>query len=79
MEGALRIHWGVQGVIHLKEDDDQRTVVTVRKRNSIRFNNGIDDNLSDEEESCENNTSDLSITDTGIESGKQLLTLEKQI
>lgn len=34
LEGSLRIHWGVQGVIHLKENDDQRTVVTVRKRNS---------------------------------------------
>lgn len=30
LEGSLRIHWGVQGVIHLKENDDQRTVVTVR-------------------------------------------------
>ncbi|KAL9692719.1 hypothetical protein quinque_015948 [Culex quinquefasciatus] len=37
LEGALRIYWGVQGIIHLKEDDDQRTVVTVRKRNSYRF------------------------------------------
>ncbi|KFB49043.1 AGAP000149-PA-like protein [Anopheles sinensis] len=36
LEGALRIYWGVQGMIHLKEDDDQRTVVTVRKRNSYR-------------------------------------------
>lgn len=38
MEGSLRIYWGVQGVIHLKENDDQRTVVTVRKRNSCRIN-----------------------------------------
>ncbi|XP_058826751.1 uncharacterized protein LOC131686775 [Topomyia yanbarensis] len=37
LEGALRIYWGVQGLIHLKEDDDQRTVVTVRKRNSYRY------------------------------------------
>ncbi|KAF5275827.1 hypothetical protein FQR65_LT04065 [Abscondita terminalis] len=37
LEGALRVHWGIQGVIHLKEDDDQRTVVTVRKRNSCRL------------------------------------------
>lgn len=37
LEGALRIYWGVQGIIHLKEDDDQRTVVTVRKRNSYRY------------------------------------------
>lgn len=36
LEGSLRIHWGIQGVIHLKENDDQRTVVTVRKRNSYR-------------------------------------------
>lgn len=39
LEGALRIYWGVQGIIHLKEDDDQRTVVTVRKRNSYRLSN----------------------------------------
>ncbi|XP_055548897.1 uncharacterized protein LOC129732243 [Wyeomyia smithii] len=39
LEGALRIYWGVQGIIHLKEDDDQRTVVTVRKRNSYRYSN----------------------------------------
>lgn len=36
LEGALRIYWGVRGVIHLKEDDDQRTVVTARHRNSCR-------------------------------------------
>jgi len=34
LEGALRVYWGVQGVIHLKEDDDQR--ILVRKRNSCR-------------------------------------------
>lgn len=71
LEGALRIHWGVQGVIHLKEDDDQRTVVTVRKRNSIRFNNGLeyDDKMSDEEDEPEPPSPDLSVSDTGIESG----------
>ncbi|XP_049939419.1 uncharacterized protein LOC126415861 [Schistocerca serialis cubense] len=44
LEGALRIHWGVLGMIHLKEDDDQRTVVTIRKRNSCRSDgfNGVD-------------------------------------
>lgn len=42
LEGSLRIHWGVQGVIHLKENDDQRTVVTVRKRNSYRLNSSPD-------------------------------------
>lgn len=57
LEGALRIYWGVQGVIHLKEDDDQRTVVTVRKRNSCKLTNGVElDEISVE-------------NDTGIESG----------
>lgn len=42
LEGALRIYWGVHAVIHLKEDDDQRTVVTVRKRNSVRYSNSTD-------------------------------------
>ncbi|KAL0280632.1 UNVERIFIED_CONTAM: hypothetical protein PYX00_001864 [Menopon gallinae] len=42
LEGALRIYWGVIGMIHLKEDDDQRTVVTIRKRNSLRYSNGQD-------------------------------------
>uniref|UniRef100_A0A2M3Z2F7 Putative ras gtpase effector rassf2 n=1 Tax=Anopheles braziliensis TaxID=58242 RepID=A0A2M3Z2F7_9DIPT len=48
LEGALRIYWGVQGMIHLKEDDDQRTVVTVRKRNSYRQSNPV--SLVDEKE-----------------------------
>lgn len=39
-EGPLRVYWGVAGIIHLKEDCDQRTVVLVRKRNSWR--NGKD-------------------------------------
>lgn len=38
LEGPLRIYWGVRGVIHLKEDVDQRTVVTVRNKNSYRRN-----------------------------------------
>ena len=42
LEGALRIYWGIQGVIHLKEEDDQRTVVTIRKRNSVRYPNSVD-------------------------------------
>lgn len=42
LEGALRVYWGIQGVIHLKEDDDQRTVITVRKRNSCRYSNSIE-------------------------------------
>uniref|UniRef100_A0A2M4A9M3 Putative ras gtpase effector rassf2 n=1 Tax=Anopheles triannulatus TaxID=58253 RepID=A0A2M4A9M3_9DIPT len=48
LEGALRIYWGVQGMIHLKEDDDQRTVVTVRKRNSYRQSNSV--SMVDEKE-----------------------------
>lgn len=43
LEGALRVYWGVQSVIHLKEDDDQRTLVTVRKRNSCRYSELTDD------------------------------------
>lgn len=43
LEGALRIHWGVHGVIHLKENDDQRTV-TIRKRYSMPYqSSGSDD------------------------------------
>jgi Ras association domain-containing protein 2/4 len=42
LEGALRIYWGIQGVIQLKEEDDQRTVVTIRKRNSVRYPNSVD-------------------------------------
>ncbi|KAL1459329.1 hypothetical protein WDU94_011323 [Cyamophila willieti] len=55
LEGALRIHWGITGVIHLKEDYDQRVVVTIRKRNSMRS----------ESESQSNGHDDLSDTDTG--------------
>ncbi|XP_013106629.2 dentin sialophosphoprotein [Stomoxys calcitrans] len=47
LEGALRVYWGVQGVIHLKEDDDQRTFV-VRKRNSCRMSKA-DHDSSDKE------------------------------
>ncbi|XP_067618977.1 serine-rich adhesin for platelets [Eurosta solidaginis] len=48
LEGALRVYWGVHGVIHLKEDDDQRTIV-VRKRNSKRVSKAADDSASDKE------------------------------
>ncbi|XP_024938142.1 uncharacterized protein LOC107265276 isoform X2 [Cephus cinctus] len=47
LEGALRIYWGVRGVIHLKEDDDQRTVVTARNRNSCR--RSVSEDTEDEE------------------------------
>lgn len=42
----LAVYWGVQSVIHLKEDDDQRTLVTIRKRNSCRYPNSSE--ISDE-------------------------------
>lgn len=74
LEGSLRIHWGVQGVIHLKEDDDQRTVVTVRKRNSYRKNSDLE---SDEEvgtlsrDSSFNNISDLD-SPLGVENSENV-------
>ncbi|KAF6208288.1 hypothetical protein GE061_016742 [Apolygus lucorum] len=60
LEGSLRIYWGVAGVIHLKEDVDQRTVVTVRKRNSCRFSsvNGFSSKNGDVEMATDNGTSD---------------------
>jgi len=45
LEGPLRVFWGVQGVIHLKEDDDQRTFI-VRKRNSCRTSKAADVSLN---------------------------------
>ncbi|KAL5284732.1 hypothetical protein ACFFRR_006815 [Megaselia abdita] len=55
LEGPLRVYWGVEGVIHLKEDDDQRTVVTVRKRNSCRYGNSSEiDPVSDDKENDQN-------------------------
>ncbi|XP_017131728.1 uncharacterized protein LOC108148922 [Drosophila elegans] len=47
LEGALRVYWGVQGVIHLKEDDDQR--ILVRKRNSCRVSKAANESSSDKE------------------------------
>ncbi|XP_072397891.1 uncharacterized protein Rassf [Diabrotica undecimpunctata] len=81
LEGSLRIHWGIQGVIHLKENDDQRTVVTVRKRNSYRspspeydtdddIQNISRDSSYNEISSC---SDDLTRSDTGIESGSESL------
>lgn len=55
LEGALRIYWGVRGVIHLKEDDDQRTVVTARNRNSCRRS------VSEEEDSDVDEKNELPI------------------
>lgn len=61
LEGSLRIHWGVQGVIHLKEDDDQRTLVTVRKRNSYRKNSDFESDDDISRDSSINNISDCSL------------------
>lgn len=85
LEGPLRIYWGVQGVIHLKENDDQRTVVTVRKRNSCRYSSSINSDSENDVENISRDTSyndlstasdtstvdsfDTSRCDTGIESG----------
>ncbi|KAK0178865.1 hypothetical protein PV327_007708 [Microctonus hyperodae] len=68
LEGALRIYWGVRGVIHLKEDDDQRTVVTARNRNSCRrsVSEEIDD--SDDDEKEPSTTKDSSPTESNLES-----------
>lgn len=44
LEGCLKVYWGVQSMIHLKEDDDQRPVVTIRKRNSCRYSNSTEFN-----------------------------------
>ncbi|KAL3277377.1 hypothetical protein HHI36_012726 [Cryptolaemus montrouzieri] len=65
LEGSLRIYWGVQGVIHLKENDDQRTVVTVRKRNSCRYSTGVN---SDSENDVENISRDTSYNDLSTSS-----------
>lgn len=81
LEGSLRIHWGVHGVIHLKENDDQRTVVTVRKRNSYRSSSpeyDTDDDIQNiSRDSSYNEIStcsdDLTRSDTGIESGSESL------
>ncbi|ROT64600.1 hypothetical protein C7M84_017446 [Penaeus vannamei] len=34
LEGVLKIYWGVRNVIHLKEEDDQRTIA-VRRRSGV--------------------------------------------
>ncbi|CAG9859189.1 unnamed protein product [Phyllotreta striolata] len=81
LEGSLRIHWGIHGVIHLKENDDQRTVVTVRKRNSYRSSSpeyDTDDDLQNiSRDSSYNEIStcsdDITRSDTGIESGSESL------
>ncbi|XP_071573607.1 ras association family member [Temnothorax americanus] len=58
LEGALRIYWGVRGVIHLKEDDDQRTVVTARNRNSCRHSVSEDVEDEDKVDELSKSTSD---------------------
>lgn len=83
LEGSLRIHWGVHGVIHLKENDDQRTVVTVRKRNSFRSpspeydtdddiqNISRDTSYNDISRCSDDSSIDVNKSDTGIESGTE--------
>lgn len=68
LEGSLRIHWGVQGMIHLKEDDDQRTVVTVRKRNSYRLHSSPDQNSDEDSKSFsrEDSYTDISASSNSI-------------
>nr|CAD7594030.1 unnamed protein product [Timema genevievae] len=70
LEGALRIHWGVLGMIHLKEDDDQRTVVTIRKRNSCRSGcfNGVDLEGNDAEEDSAHDSSGVCSLEADISS-----------
>ncbi|XP_053678432.1 uncharacterized protein LOC128728810 [Anopheles nili] len=71
LEGALRIYWGVQGMIHLKEDDDQRTVVTVRKRNSYRQSNPVSythANSDDGEDGDEKEN--VPVDGTGVQAGR---------
>lgn len=53
LEGALRIHWGVHGVIHLKENDDQRTV-TIRKRYSMPYQDDSSDSDDNSDRSFQN-------------------------
>lgn len=59
----MRIYWGVRGVIHLKEDDDQRTVVTARHRNSCRrsYADKVVDTDSKDKESKDSSLSDNQI------------------
>ncbi|XP_045598504.1 uncharacterized protein Rassf isoform X2 [Procambarus clarkii] len=45
LEGVLKIYWGVRNVIHLKEEDDQRTIAVRRRStaNSAAFYSDSDD------------------------------------
>ena len=47
LEGVLRIYWGVQNVIHLKEEDDQRTIA-IRRRSTVNSEAFYSDNSDDE-------------------------------
>lgn len=79
LEGSLRIHWGVQGMIHLKEDDDQRTVVTVRKRNSYRLYSSPDQNSDEESKSFsrEDSYSDISASSNSIMTFDETTSMDK--
>lgn len=80
LEGSLRIYWGVQGVIHLKENDDTRTVA-IRKRNSFRENSDFDSdddiNTINYDSSC-NDVSSLS-TDTSLDCDGDDVSLKSDI
>ncbi|XP_071523810.1 uncharacterized protein Rassf isoform X1 [Panulirus ornatus] len=45
LEGVLRIYWGVRNIIHLKEEDDQRTIAVRRRStaNSAAFYSDSED------------------------------------
>lgn len=47
LEGVLRIYWGVRNVIHLKEEDDQRTIAVRRRSmaNSTDFYSDSEDEV----------------------------------
>ncbi|XP_055377592.1 uncharacterized protein LOC129609599 [Condylostylus longicornis] len=64
LEGALRVYWGVHGVIHLKEDVDQRPVVVVRKRNSCRIGNDDEEGNDAETSDRENDESESGLEST---------------
>uniref|UniRef100_T1IQK5 LIM zinc-binding domain-containing protein n=1 Tax=Strigamia maritima TaxID=126957 RepID=T1IQK5_STRMM len=65
LEGVLRIYWGVNNLIHLKEDDDQRTHIQVRKRNSYR--QAINNGYIESPDSDSANISDVESIDVSIE------------
>lgn len=70
LEGSLRVHWGVMGVIHLKENDDQRTV-TIRKRNS-RLSQDYDSDDDVQDITRDSSYSDISVGSSMMSSSNTL-------